>query len=155
VEDWPEPRTELREPALEDAYAIGERFALDIAASEMASAAALVEGRAPVQDPAVVERRHHAGIEADADLASFIGLEWHGFETTQSIYSDSELGGYRYTLRSFENGYLLRVTTQDQGVFITTDGLTLQDYESVATALRELPGSWERHGPPSEPTGEA
>lgn len=87
-------------------------------------------------------------LEANADLDSFIGLEWHGFETTQSMYSDSELGGYQYTLRSFENGYLLRVTTQTKGVFVTTDGLTLQDYESVATALRELLANWEAHGPP-------
>ncbi|MFB6138102.1 MAG: hypothetical protein ABEJ42_07185 [Halobacteriaceae archaeon] len=92
-------------------------------------------------------------LEADADLSSFIGLEWHGFETTQSVYRDSELGGYRYTLRGFENGYLLRVTTQNKGVFITTDGLTLADYESVATALRELLEEWERQGPPA--AGEA
>ncbi|MFB6135280.1 MAG: hypothetical protein ABEJ04_00800 [Halobacteriaceae archaeon] len=84
-------------------------------------------------------------LEQDADLSSFIGLEWHGFETTQNAYHDSELGGYRYTLRSFDNGYLLRVTTDREGVFLTTDGLTLQDFDSVATALRELLAEWE-HG---------
>ena len=41
----------------------------------MASAAALVEGRAAVQDPAVVERRHRAGIEADPDLEPGIAAE--------------------------------------------------------------------------------
>jgi hypothetical protein len=88
-------------------------------------------------------------LEQDADLDSFIGNEWHGFETTAGVYQESELGGYQYTLRSFENGYLLRVTTDRVGVFITTDGLTLVDFEAVATALSELLEEWESEGAPT------
>jgi hypothetical protein len=82
-------------------------------------------------------------LEQDADLSSFIGTEWRGFEITESVYGSSELGEYQYTLRGFENGYLLRVTTDSEGVFITTDGLTLVDFESVATALSELLADWD------------
>lgn len=87
-------------------------------------------------------------LEQDADLQSFIGHEWYGFETTQNAYRSSELGAYEYTLRGFENGYLLRVTAENKGVFITTDGLTLQDFSAVATALRELLSGWEEEGVP-------
>jgi hypothetical protein len=89
------------------------------------------------------------GLDQDADLASFIGTEWRGFEITEGVYESSELGAYSYTLRGFENGYLLRVTTDSQGVFITTDGLTIVDFDSVATALTELLEDWEAAGAPT------
>jgi len=82
-------------------------------------------------------------LEQDADLTSFIGHEWRGFETTQAVYGDSELGTYEFTLRGFENGYLLRVTTDRVGVFVTSDGANLRDYEEVAGALRDLLAGWE------------
>ncbi|MFB6120179.1 MAG: hypothetical protein ABEJ68_03575 [Halobacteriaceae archaeon] len=82
-------------------------------------------------------------LEQDADLSDFIGHEWRGFETTQAAYGQSELGRYEFTLRGFENGYLLRVTTQRKGVFVTADGATLTDYREVAIALEELLESWE------------
>lgn len=83
-------------------------------------------------------------LERDADLSEFIGNEWRGFETTQAVYGESELGRYEFTLRGFENGYLLRVTTDSVGVFVTADGATLTDYRDVATALNELLEEWER-----------
>jgi len=82
-------------------------------------------------------------LDQDADLQSFIGHEWHGFETTKSAYASSELGQYEYTLRSFQNGYLLRTTTERIGVLVTADSLTLRDYEDVATAIGELLDGWE------------
>jgi len=88
-------------------------------------------------------------LDQDADLSSFIGNEWRGFETTEGAYENSELGTYQYTLRSFENGYLLRVATDRVGVFITTDGLTIVDFEAVANALADLLESWEGAGPPT------
>jgi len=84
-------------------------------------------------------------LERDADLSDFIGNEWRGFETTQAVYGQSELGTYEFTLRGFENGYLLRVTTDSEGVFVTADGATLTDYRDVATALNELLEDWEAH----------
>ncbi|QLK25919.1 hypothetical protein HYG81_17870 [Natrinema zhouii] len=74
-------------------------------------------------------------LERDADLSTFIGHEWRGFKTTQTAYEGSELGSYEYTIRVFENGFLIRVTNDSQGVFVTTDGLTIKDFEEVATAL--------------------
>jgi hypothetical protein len=88
-------------------------------------------------------------LERDADLSSFIGTELHEFENIEGMFRATELGEYQYTFRGFENGYLLRVTTENKGVFITTDGLTLQDYESVATSLKSLLREWEA----SEVTG--
>ena len=74
-------------------------------------------------------------LERDADLMSFIGHEWHDFKNTRNTYQNSELGAYRHTIRVFENGYLLRITTERNGVFVTTDGLTMQDFEAVANAV--------------------
>ncbi|ELY91212.1 DUF7522 family protein [Natrinema altunense] len=74
-------------------------------------------------------------LERDADLSTFIGHEWRGFKTTQTAYEGSELGAYDYTIRVFENGFLIRVTNDSEGVFVTTDGLTVKDFEEVATAL--------------------
>ena len=77
-------------------------------------------------------------LEQDADLMGFIGNEWQDFKTTQSAYEGTELGGYEFTIRAFENGYLVRVTTDTEGVFATADSLTLQAYEDAATAISEV-----------------
>ncbi len=79
-------------------------------------------------------------LERDADLTSFIGHEWRGFKTTQTAYEGSELGDYNYTIRVFDNGFLIRVTTDREGVFATTDGLTVKGFEEVATALESFLG---------------
>ena len=83
-------------------------------------------------------------LERDADLSTFIGHEWRGFKTTQTAYEGSELGNYRYTIRVFENGFLVRVTSDRDGVFVTTDGLTMNDFEAVATALNAVLEDWYR-----------
>lgn len=74
-------------------------------------------------------------LEQDADVMSFIGHEWHDFKNTRNAYQSSELGQYRHTIRVFENGFLLRITTERDGVFVTTDGLTMSDFEAVASAV--------------------
>jgi hypothetical protein len=81
-------------------------------------------------------------LEQDADIDSFIGSEWQDFNVTQNAYRDSELGGYRYTIRVFDNGFLVRVTREDAGVFVTTDGITLRDFEALATAIKETLDEW-------------
>lgn len=73
----------------------------------------------------------------DADLSTFVGYEWRDFKTTRDAYLDSELGDYRYTVRAFDNGYLLRVTTQHDGVFVTADEVGDSGFEEVAAALME------------------
>ncbi len=76
-------------------------------------------------------------LASDADLDSFVDHEAVGFEAN-SAYERTELGGFRYTIRVFENGFLLRVIVGDRGVFVTTDGLTLRDFDDVATALESI-----------------
>jgi hypothetical protein len=82
-------------------------------------------------------------LERDADLDQFVGTEWHDYNVTQDAYRESELGDYQYTIRVFENGYLVRVTTEDSGVFVTTDGLTMQDFNALATAISETLDTWD------------
>ncbi|RXK51912.1 DUF7522 family protein [Halorientalis pallida] len=77
-------------------------------------------------------------LERDADLDSFIGHEWRGFKNTTDAYRGTELGEYRYTIRVFENGFLLRVTSDRDGVFLTTDGATIRDFNSYVTAITEV-----------------
>lgn len=81
-------------------------------------------------------------LSRDADLSGFVGTEWHDYNVTQDAYRESELGQYRYTIRVFENGFLVRVTTDDSGVFVTTDGLTMQDFEALSRAIEEVLKSW-------------
>jgi hypothetical protein len=77
-------------------------------------------------------------LDQDADLTTFVGHEWRGFKTTQDAYVGSELGAYEYTIRVFENGYLIRVTTDSRGVFVTTDGLKMADFDELAAAIRNV-----------------
>ncbi|WP_411963255.1 hypothetical protein [Haloferax sp. YSMS24] len=81
-------------------------------------------------------------LEQEADLNSFIGNEWHDFKMTQDAYRGSELGDYEYTIRVFENGYLVRITLEDIGVFVTTDGITMQDFEALRTAVTTILDDW-------------
>jgi len=77
-------------------------------------------------------------LERDADLNTFVGHEWRGYRETENAYQNSELGTYKFTVRAFDNGYLLRVATERRGVLITTDGLSMQSYEEIAEALRRM-----------------
>jgi hypothetical protein len=78
-------------------------------------------------------------LERDADLNDFVGHEWRGYKDTDNAYGEeSELGEYRFTVRAFDNGYLLRVATERQGVLVTTDGISMGDYEAAATAVENL-----------------
>lgn len=76
-------------------------------------------------------------LERGADLTTFIGLEWRESDITGNAYEGTELGEHQFTLRRFENGYLLRVTTDRGGVFVTLNGLSLEGFDDVANALRE------------------
>ncbi|MFB6353421.1 MAG: hypothetical protein ABEJ92_04990 [Halobacteriales archaeon] len=77
-------------------------------------------------------------LSQDADLTTFIGNEWYGFQVTEGSYSETELGRYKYTIRVFENGYLVRFTTEHDGVFLTSDGLTTRRFDEVTSGLREV-----------------
>jgi len=77
-------------------------------------------------------------LERDADLNTFVGHEWRGFRDTRAAYQTSELGDYKFTVRAFSNGYLLRVTGERAGVLITTDGLSMSSYEEIADAIEKM-----------------
>ena len=79
-------------------------------------------------------------LERDADLDTFVGHEWRGFRDTNNAYqtSETELGGYRFTVRAFENGYLLRAGTERVGILLTTDDVSMQDFEEIAEAVKRL-----------------
>ncbi len=76
-------------------------------------------------------------LTADADLVGFADSERLGFRS-KSVYSGSELGRYRFTVRAFERGYLTRIIADGHGVFVTTDELARDRFEELASALRTV-----------------
>jgi hypothetical protein len=79
-------------------------------------------------------------LEQTADLVGFAELERSGFDA-DTLYRGTQLGEYRATVRMFENGYLTRVIVGDTGVWVTTDELSIDRFEELATALRAVLGS--------------
>lgn len=73
----------------------------------------------------------------DIDLVGFADNERLGFRS-QSVYSQSELGDYRFTIRVFDRGYLTRVIAGDRGAFITTDELSMERFEELASAVGSI-----------------
>lgn len=74
-------------------------------------------------------------LESGADLEGFVADERVGFESRRA-YGETELGEYRSTVRIFEYGYLARVIEGDEGVFVTTDAMSIDRFEEVTAALR-------------------
>ena len=74
-------------------------------------------------------------LSAEADIQSFVENERVGFDRIPT-HDGSELGRYRYTLQRFDAGYLLRVVTDTHGVFVTTNQLSLEEYDALATAVQ-------------------
>lgn len=76
-------------------------------------------------------------LTAGADIVGFADNERLGFRS-QSVYSGSELGEYQFTIRVFEHGYLTRVIADDHGAFVTTNGLRMDRFEELASAVRTV-----------------
>jgi len=76
-------------------------------------------------------------LEHEADIERFVNNERLGF-TSMQTYGASELGDYYYTIRAFEYGYITRVIEGDHGVFVTTDEISVTQFEHVARALRRV-----------------
>jgi len=72
-----------------------------------------------------------------ADLVGFAENERHGFHA-QSLYADTQLGDYQFTIRVFENGYLTRIIANDHGVWLTTDSMEIDRFEELASALATI-----------------
>ena len=78
-------------------------------------------------------------LERGKDPISFVETERLGF-TSQQTYEWSELGAYRYTIRAFEHGYIVRVIVGDHGAYATTDPLTMDRFDEVAEAIQSILG---------------
>ena len=76
-------------------------------------------------------------LDRTADLIGFAESERHGFHA-QALYADTQLGEYRFTVRVFENGYLTRVIANGHGVWVTTDGMEMDRFEELASALSAI-----------------
>jgi hypothetical protein len=72
-----------------------------------------------------------------ADLVGFAENERQGFHA-QSMYADTQLGDYQFTVRVFENGYLTRVIANGHGVWVTTDSMEIDRFEELASALAAI-----------------
>lgn len=72
-----------------------------------------------------------------ADLVGFAENERNGFHS-QSMYANTQLGDYQFTVRVFENGYLTRVIANDHGAWVTTDSMEMDRFEELASALRSI-----------------
>ena len=75
--------------------------------------------------------------EQTADLVGFADLERQGFRADVA-YKHSQLGPYRATVRMFENGYLTRIIDGEHGVWVTTDGMSMDRFEELEVSLRSV-----------------
>lgn len=79
-------------------------------------------------------------LERGNDPEAFVENERQGF-SSQRTYEWSELGDYEYTIRVFEMGHLVRVITDEEGIYVTTGDLTMDRFgelvEAIQTILRE------------------
>ncbi|MFC4552825.1 MULTISPECIES: DUF7522 family protein [Halorussus] len=76
-------------------------------------------------------------LEAGADVVGFADNERLGFQT-QQVYSDTELGDYRFIIRVFDRGYLTRVIVGDHGAFVTTDEMEMDLFKELASAVESV-----------------
>lgn len=81
-------------------------------------------------------------LERTADLTGFAEVERMGYES-QAAYRNSQLGEYRGTVRMFENGFLTRVISGEHGVWVTTDGMSIDRFEELVVALRSVLSSFD------------
>ncbi|MXR42675.1 hypothetical protein GRX01_15180 [Halobaculum sp. WSA2] len=76
-------------------------------------------------------------LDADADLSAFVDRARDGFDAADA-YRGTELGDYRYTIRRFERGSVVRVTAEEAGAIATAEGLTVERCEEIASALHSV-----------------
>lgn len=81
-------------------------------------------------------------LDRSADLESFAEHERLGFRS-QEAYRNSDLGQYEATIRMFENGYLLRVVHDPHGVWVTADDMSIDRFEELTVAIRDVLTSFE------------
>lgn len=76
-------------------------------------------------------------LDRTADLVGFAENERMGFRS-QRAYRGTQLGGYEFTIRVFERGYLTRVIADDKGAWVTTDAMGIDRFEELGHALEAV-----------------
>jgi hypothetical protein len=76
-------------------------------------------------------------LERTADLTGFAEIERAGFRA-DDLYRNSQLGDYRATVRMFDHGYLTRVIHGRTGVWVTTDSMSMERFEELASAVKPI-----------------
>ena len=76
-------------------------------------------------------------LDRTADLVGFAELERVGFRADE-LYRNTQLGEYRATIRMFEHGYLTRVVEDEQGVWMTTDSMSMDRFEELSDAIKAV-----------------
>lgn len=76
-------------------------------------------------------------LEPEADVESLVENERAGFSRRVND-PNSELGEYDFTIHGYENGYLTRVIEGEEGVFVTTDELTMRRFRDTVVAVESL-----------------
>ncbi|MFO8114558.1 MAG: hypothetical protein R6U01_04225 [Halorubrum sp.] len=92
-------------------------------------------------DDGVTQLYLRSDLSRTADLVGFAENERQGFHS-QSLYAETQLGDYLFTVRVFENGYLTRVIAGEHGVWVTTDSMEIDRFEELASALSSILGSF-------------
>ena len=75
-------------------------------------------------------------LSADADISAFVENERPGFHRIPT-HEGSELGRYEYTIQRFEHGFLVRVISGSHGLFVTTNELTIDQFDELAGAAEQ------------------
>ena len=76
-------------------------------------------------------------LDRTADLTGFAELERSGFRS-DDLYRNTQLGDYRATVRMFEHGYLTRVIEGQYGVWVTTDSMSMERFEDLASSVKPI-----------------
>ena len=76
-------------------------------------------------------------LERGDDPEAFVETERQGF-SSQRTYEWSELGEYEYTIRVFTEGHLVRVITDNEGVYVTTGDLTMDRFGALVEAIQSI-----------------
>jgi hypothetical protein len=82
-------------------------------------------------------------LDRTADLTGFAELERSGFRSDE-LYRNTQLGDYRATVRMFEHGYLTRVIEDQYGVWVTTDSMSMERFEDLASSVKPILASHAR-----------
>lgn len=90
-------------------------------------------------EEAVAQIYLRSDLDRTADLVGFAEHERTGFRS-QSAYRDTQLGEYQATVRMFENGFLTRVIHDRNGIWVTTDDISIDRFEEISTALKPVLG---------------